>query len=44
MRILIAPNSMKGSIDAFTFAKAVASGLKESGLKAELILVSYNFV
>lgn len=30
---------MKGSIDAFTFAKAVASGLKESGLKAELILV-----
>lgn len=30
MKILIAPNSMKGSIDAFDFARAIEKGLVES--------------
>ncbi|MFZ5939910.1 MAG: glycerate kinase [Bacteroidota bacterium] len=38
MRILIAPNSMKGSLDALAFAEALASGLRRSGGPYELIL------
>jgi len=32
MRVLVAPNSMKRSLDAFEFADAVAAGLKEAGI------------
>lgn len=32
MKILIAPNSMKGSLDAFAFCDAIEKGLKKSGI------------
>lgn len=35
MRIIIAPNSFKGSLDAFKVANAIKTGLEKSRLKAE---------
>jgi len=35
MKIIIAPNSFKGSLDAFKVAKSIEQGLKKSDLEAE---------
>jgi glycerate kinase len=37
MRILVAPNSLKGSLDAFEVAGAIASGLKRALPEAEIV-------
>src|SRR5512133_4081631 len=37
MRILIAPNAMKGSISAFGFANAIAEGLQMASDSFELV-------
>jgi glycerate kinase len=35
MKIIIAPNSFKGSLDAFQVAKAIEDGINSSRLSAE---------
>jgi glycerate 2-kinase len=38
MKVLVAPNSMKGSIDAFSFARAVKEGLNDAGIEDIVLL------